>query len=149
MIRRRVAASVGDALAGTLPKLAPADVAGLASWLRTVRRRRARSRRVNVHVVRERATRHAPQRVHERLLLRRVGRLADVASTLSTRPVLDGLVGPGGAQVRDASLMTSSTGRPQARASSSHDTFLLAITSFARMAMSEPGPALATGAGGA
>ncbi len=34
MIRRRVAASVGDALAGTLPKLAPADATGLASWLR-------------------------------------------------------------------------------------------------------------------
>ena len=34
MVRRRVAASVGDALAATLPKLAPADATGLASWLR-------------------------------------------------------------------------------------------------------------------
>ena len=34
IIRRRVAASVGDALAGTLPKLAPADVAGLTAWLK-------------------------------------------------------------------------------------------------------------------
>ena len=34
LIRRRVAASVGDALAGTLPKLAPADVAGLTAWLK-------------------------------------------------------------------------------------------------------------------
>ena len=35
LIRRRVAASVGDALAATLPKLAPADVGGLTAWLKT------------------------------------------------------------------------------------------------------------------
>mgnify|MGYP001485062728 CR=1 FL=1 len=34
IVRRRVAASVGDALAGTLPKLAPADVRGLTAWLK-------------------------------------------------------------------------------------------------------------------
>ena len=35
IVRRRVAASVGDALAGTLPKLAPSDVGGLTAWLKT------------------------------------------------------------------------------------------------------------------
>jgi len=34
IIRRRVAASVGDALAATLPKLAPADAGGLTAWLK-------------------------------------------------------------------------------------------------------------------
>ena len=60
-------------------------------------------------------------------------------STLSTNPYSTASSG-WRYLVRDASLMTSSTGRPQALANNSHETFLLAITSFARMAMSEAWP---------
>ena len=126
--------------AGTLPKLAPADVAGLR-WPVIPSGADERSRGVLMRVCC--LLPYTRSRVHE-LRFFGASAAADVAhlstcGTLRPRRVE--------ASAR-AILITSSTGRPAGPRDSSHPT-PLAITSFARMAMSEAWPLAGTGAGGA